>query len=68
MTNILLTINEVAHLLGVSKGTIKNWVNPKSRYYRPGFPKPLKLSTRVIRWQFKEVEDYFANSDANYEE
>ncbi|WP_308032481.1 helix-turn-helix transcriptional regulator [Neisseria cinerea] len=68
MANILLTANEVAHLLGVSKGTIKNWKNPKSRYYRPDFPKPLKLSARVIRWQLKEIEDYFVNFDTNYEE
>lgn len=68
MTGILLTINEVAKLLGVSRETIKNWKNPKSRYYRPDFPKPIKFSARVIRYQFKDIEDYYANLDANYKE
>ena len=68
MTNILLTINDVANLLGVSKGSIKNWKDPKSRYYRPDFPKPLKLSSRVIRWRFKEIEDYCVSFDTNYKE
>lgn len=67
MINRLLTIDEVAHLLGVSKGSIKHWKNPKSRYYRSDFPKPLKLSARVIRWQAREIEDYFVNY-ANYKE
>lgn len=54
----LLKVEEVADILGVSKSTVWNICNPKSRQYRPDFPKPFKVSANATRWLVADVETY----------
>lgn len=58
MTNQVLTVKEVAKYLGVSVATVWNMCNPKSRHYRPYFPKPFKVSANATRWLGQDVENY----------
>lgn len=52
----LISVDEVAHLLGVSKYTI--WRRVKS----PSFPQPIKLSAKCTRWRIEEIRGWTANA------
>ena len=54
--------------MGVSRATIWNWVNPKSRHHRPDFPKPIKLSENITGWLSSEIEEYLNKLAAKREE
>lgn len=68
MKNTVLRVNDVASVLGVSRATVWNWVNPKSRHYRPDFPKPIKLSANITGWISSEIEEYLNKLAANRKE
>ena len=68
MNNTVLRVNDTARVMGVSRATIWNWVNPKSRHYRPDFPKPIKLSENITGWLSSEIEDYIGKLAAKREE
>lgn len=45
-----LRIKDVLEKLGISKSTLYDWLNPKSPYFKPDFPKRVKMgvSTRFV--------------------
>ena len=45
----LLTIGQVAHLIGVSRMTIRRW------WAAGQFPEPIKVGGRLIRWTPESV-------------
>ena len=55
-----IDVNGLAQAFSVSTSTIWNWNNPKSRHYRPNFPKPVKVSANATRWPADEVAAYMA--------
>ena len=48
-TGMYLKIKDAANLAGVGRSTIYDWME------RYGFPRPLKLGGRVVRWKACEV-------------
>lgn len=54
----ILRAERAAAVFGVSRSTFWAWNNPKSRYYRPDFPKPIKISTNATGWRQSELEAY----------
>lgn len=68
MNNTVLRADDTARVLGVSRATIWNWANPKSRHYRPDFPKPIKLSDNITGWLSSEIEEYLNKLAAKREE
>ena len=50
MQQSIIRPKQAAALFGVSLSTLWNWNNPKSRHYRPNFPKPVKVSANATRW------------------
>ena len=54
----ILRVKEVARRLGLSTAAVWYKASPKSRHYRPDFPKPLKVSANVTGWLESEVNDY----------
>ena len=68
MNNTILRADDTARALGVSRATIWNWVNPKSRHYRPDFPRPFKISANATGWLANEVDDYIGKLAAKREE
>lgn len=45
---------------GLSRATIYEKINPKSRYYDPAFPKPIKLGQRAVGWDESAVDTWLA--------
>lgn len=68
MNNTVLRADDTARALGVSRATIWNWANPKSRHFRPDFPKPIKLSANITGWLASEIDDYIGKLAAKREE
>ena len=48
-------MREVTGLIGLSRSTIYDRLNPKSKRYDPSFPKPLRLGESAIGWQLSEI-------------
>lgn len=68
MNNTVLRVNDTARIMGVSRATIWNWANPKSRHYRPDFPKPIKLSASITGWLSSEIDEYISKLAAKRKE
>ena len=68
MNNTVLRVNDTARVMGVSRATIWNWVNPKSRHYCPDFPRPFKISANATGWLASEIDDYIGKLAAKREE
>ena len=47
-------------MLGVSKSTIADWQNPKSKRYRPDFPKKIQLGVNSVGYLESEINSYIA--------
>lgn len=57
-TNRILRINEVLARTGRSRSSWYNALNPKSAYFDPSAPRPVKISMRSVGWLESEIEDY----------
>lgn len=51
---------DAVELLGTSRAMLDRWVNPKDKYYRPDFPKPIK-SGRAVFFIKEDLESYIRN-------
>lgn len=56
----LLRLKDVMLVIGVSKSTIYDWMNPRSKRFS-GFPAPIKISAKSVRWDLNEIEIWLAN-------
>lgn len=56
----LITVAEVAELLGVSQTTIYNWSNPTSPDRMAGFPAPVALGEKRTRFLNSHVQAFIA--------
>ena len=45
-------------LIGISRSTVYNRINPKSKYYDPMFPRPIRLGARAVGWVLEDVYAY----------
>lgn len=54
----ILRIKDVCYLLGCSKSMLYLYLSPKSKYYKPDFPKQLKLADRAKGWKASDVYAY----------
>ena len=52
----LLNIREVAQKISAGKSTIYDWMSPKSKRYKPDFPKPLQNMGGINRWIESEID------------
>jgi prophage regulatory protein len=51
----IIRLKELIELIGLSRSTIYDRSNPKSKRYDPLFPKPLKLGSSAIGWLLDDV-------------
>lgn len=52
----LLTAKQVSDELGIGESTVWLWARTK-----PGFPRAVKLSTRITRWKADEIDAWLAS-------
>jgi prophage regulatory protein len=53
----MLKLPELIKLIGLSRSSVYDRLNPRSKRYDPDFPKPVKLN-RASRWLLSEVEEW----------
>lgn len=54
-SDIIYRLNQVKAITGLGRSSIYNFINPKSPYFDPSFPKPIKLGTRAVGWLSSQV-------------
>lgn len=57
----ILRMAELTTLLGISRSSIYEKLNPKSRYYDADFPKPIRLGTASVGWRSTSVDEWIAS-------
>ena len=53
----MLRLHELIKLIGLSRSSIYDRLNRRSKRYDPNFPRPLKLNN-ASRWLLSEVEEW----------
>ena len=56
----MLRLHELIKRIGLSRSSIYDRLNPRSKRHDPDFPKPIKLN-RASRWLLSEVEEWIRN-------
>ncbi|HDX8332709.1 TPA: AlpA family phage regulatory protein [Raoultella ornithinolytica CD1_MRS_4] len=54
----ILRMAELTVILGISRSSIYEKLNPKSRYYDADFPKPIRLGTASVGWLSTSVDEW----------
>lgn len=65
-SKVIIRLPKLKHLLGVSRSTVYLRLNPKSKYYDPMFPKPIRLGAKAVGWLLSDVYayiDHLRNAD-----
>ena len=57
----ILRMTELTALLGISRSSIYEKLNPKSRYYDADFPKPIRLGAASVGWRSTSVDEWLAS-------
>lgn len=63
----MLTKDQVAQALGVSKQTITRWTNPRASGYIKSFPAPYEIGAGNMRWYAEDIDQYIASTRRNNE-
>lgn len=54
----MMRLKEVMAMTGLSRSTIYNLMDERSRQYDPTFPKQIPLTLRTVSWNRLEVEEW----------
>lgn len=57
----ILRMAELTNLLGISRSSIYEKLNPKSRYYDADFPKPVRLGAASVGWRSTAIDEWLAS-------
>lgn len=50
---------------GLGRSAIYEKLNPKSAYYDPHFPKPVRLGKRAVGWRNDEIDAWLESRSAS---
>ena len=56
----LLRVDEVSAIVGLKRTTIWHRCNPDSPYYDASFPKPIRIGSRRIAWNSRDIQAWIA--------
>lgn len=56
LTIRIIRIKKLQEIIGLSRSTIYEKMNKKSKRYDQNFPKPIKLSSSAIGWLISDIE------------
>lgn len=54
----IIRLNTLLALVSMSRSTVYNRINPKSKYYDSMFPKPVRLGAKAVGWILADVYAY----------
>lgn len=57
----ILRMAELTAFLGISRSSIYEKLNPKSRYYDAEFPKPVRLGAASVGWRATAIDEWIAS-------
>ncbi|MDT3413375.1 AlpA family phage regulatory protein [Kosakonia cowanii] len=57
----ILRMAELTVILGISRSSIYEKLNPKSRYYDAEFPKPVRLGAASVGWLSTAIDEWIAS-------
>ncbi|EOS8501576.1 hypothetical protein LNGFDJGK_03173 [Enterobacter hormaechei] len=57
----ILRMTELTAILGISRSSIYEKLNPKSRYYDAEFPKPVRLGAASVGWRATAIDEWIAS-------
>ncbi|ELW9549373.1 AlpA family phage regulatory protein [Klebsiella aerogenes] len=57
----ILRMPELTMILGISRSSIYEKLNPKSRYYDAEFPRPVRLGAASVGWPSTDVEAWITS-------
>ncbi|MHA3055358.1 AlpA family phage regulatory protein [Acinetobacter sp. ANC 4633] len=60
----ILRLKEVVHTTGISRSSLYEKLNPKSRRYDPSFPTPIKIGASAVGWFQHELNDWLLSKKA----
>ena len=60
----IISLNQVKQYTGLSRSTIYELMNPKSKYYDSSFPKQVALTPNRVGWVAKELNDWIESKIA----
>ena len=55
---VLLRIEDLCEKLKLSKASIYNLMNKKSKYFDPSFPEKIKLTANSVAWIEEQIDDW----------
>lgn len=64
----IFNIKTVIEVTALSRSTIYEMINPKSKYYDETFPKPVRLTEVRVGWVSQEIYDWLELKIAKREE
>ena len=57
-TNQIIRINKLKQMIGLSRSSVYDKMNPKSKRYDESFPRPIKLSISAVGWFEQDIIDW----------
>lgn len=64
-TNQIIRINKLKQMIGLSRSSVYDKMNPKSNRYDESFPRPIKLSISAVGWFEQDVIDWLNSKKAD---
>lgn len=56
----IIRLKELLQLIALSRATVYDRLNPKSKRFAPSFPRPIKLGAASVGWSLNEVMAWIA--------
>ena len=54
-TPVIVRASELRAIFGISRSVAYDKIDPKSAYYDPSFPRPVKLTGAAIGWRYADL-------------
>ncbi|MEB3755173.1 helix-turn-helix transcriptional regulator [Acinetobacter sp. MD2(2019)] len=64
-THRMMRMGDLKQLIGLSRSSVYDKMNPKSKRYDPSFPRPIKLSLSAVGWFEQDVIDWLNSKKAD---
>lgn len=60
-TSVVIRLRKAADYIGIANATLGNYLNPRSKYFKPDFPKKIRLGERATGFYKHEIDLWLAS-------